>query len=882
MTLPEERKSGVPRRALLGALGVAGLGSLPAFAQTTPETRGVRPNTETAPPPRTSPPQDPILMLGTDMHVGPTRAVAVSSDGTLIATGSTDKSIRLWKSATGEELLRLYLPLGEGSIGVVDALAFSPDYKHLYVGGIDWASPPGSADGVGYVFDLTTGKLTGLMVWALGLGTRLAAFAVSPNGSQIAMAAGSKGLLVRDTAAPAFAQRYKDPPSLTVMTSAVAYSPDGKLLAAVTSNGHLRLLDVSGDGDVKEVSNRLLPGGGQLSSVAFSPDGERLAVGYSDRSSVLVIPLRPGAAPVSLPAPAGTSKGNLAASTWCRDGDGQVWLVAGGTVVDMAGRNLLLAWRDGRPGSPAALPVALDSIIRLVAHPAGGVVFGSSDPRWGHVMPDRGGRSLSLMQIRETQKIDFRGVASRDWGIDATGTVVEFRGKTRASALRFDLVELTLTAVSARQTDLSRPHPVPDNAVAPTGLGFLPGSPLRATDRTPVDGHVLFGGDDYLVLSNTAGQNPTRREIATAAWGVAIAGNGKVAVAAHGDGTIRWYALEPDRPLIELGGLFVTADEQRWVAWRTDGRFAHSAQGGAKLVGFFQNGMFQPGQFSQGGITGHWLDVDQLYGRLYDPDQVRRMLGTGPADISPSRVEIDRLALPSINVGSICPAEDWSPETRGIRVGRELNSDSQPIEHAAVPAVDTATCHSIDPAAVRIDDAIVVPAGTRAIQAQLSLNATQPSTQVAAYVNGQNVGQIPVVRGDGRGVGPVLVDQHVPLFPGDNQIEFRAYGADGRSFSRAPVILRVTAPPLSEVADAPAKPALHVLVAGINQYQGTIPKLNLARADAETFAKSIQTRAARQYTLPPVTPLFDADATLEAITNQLAQFATAAQPSRTP
>ena len=818
-------------------------------------------------------------MLGTDMHVGPVRAVAVSSDGSLIATGGTDKSIRLWKAATGEELLRLYLPLGEGNIGVVDALAFSPDYKHLYVAGIDWASPPGSSDGVAYVFDLGTGKLTGLMVWALGLGSRLATLAVSPNGAQIAMAAGSKGLLVRDTAAPGFTQRHKDPPSLTVLTSAVAYSPDGSLLATVASNGHLRLLDVSGDGDVKESSDRLLPGGGQLNSVAFSPDGAHVAVGYSDRPSILVVPLRPGAAAVSLSAPAGSSKGNLAAVTWCRDSDGQVWLFAGGTVVDLAGRNLLLAWRDGRPGPPTSMPVSLDSITRLVPHPAGGVVFGSSDPRWGRVVPNRGSHSLSLTQMQDTQRIDFRGIASRDWGIDATGTIVEFRGKRgSAAALRFDLAELTLTAVATRQSDLSRPHPVPDTAVVPPGLGFLPGSPLRSADRAAVSGHALYGGDDYLVLTDTTGQGPARCEIATAAWGVAIAGNGKVAVAAHGDGTIRWYALDQDRRLAELGGLFVNVDEQRWVAWRTDGRFAHSSRGGAKLVGFFQNGTFQPGQFSQGGITGHWLDVDQLYGRLYDPDQVRRMLSTGPADVSPSRAEIDRLELPSVNVGSICAAEDWSPQTRGVRVGRQLDGDGQPVQPTAAPSVDAGTCHSIDPAAVRLDNAIVLPAGTRALQAQLSLSAASPSTQVAAFVNGQNVGQIPVRGGDVRGVGPILVDQHVPLFPGDNQVEFRAYGTDGRSFSRAPVILRVTAPPLPEVADAPAKPALHVIVAGINQYQGTIPKLDLARADAETFAKSIQTRAARQYTLPPVVPLLDADATLEAITNQLAQVATAAQP----
>ena len=594
--------AGVPRRALLGVFGAVGLGGMPAFSQTAPDARGIPANSgqPVAAPQRTSPAQEPVLMLGTDMHVGPVRAIAVSSDGTLVATGSTDKSIRLWKAATGEELLRLYLPLGEGSVGVVDALAFSPDYKHLYVAGIDWASPPGSTDGAVYVFDLTTGKLTGLMAWAPGFGSRFQTMAVAPSGGQIALAGQSKGLLIRDTAPSGFARRYSDAPSVTVTISAIAYSPDGRTLATAASNGRLRLMDVGVDGEVKEVASQQLPGGGRPNSIAFSPDGAHVAVGYSDRPAVVVVPFQPGAAPFSLSAPARSSKGNLAAVTWCRDGDGQIWLFAAGTVVNAAGQNLLLAWRDGRPGAAIGLAVSLDSITNLVAHSGGGVVFGSSDPRWGHVLPDRGGRSLRLAVVQDTQRLDFRGIAGRDWGVDPTGTVVEFRG-TGAPPLRFDLAELTLIPVPDRRSDLSRPRPVPDNALAPSALGFQPGSLLRSTDRAGDHGGTLYGGDDYLVLADLAGQPPVRREIATAAWGIAISGNGKVAVAAHGDGTLRWYTMDPDHALAELGGLFVTADGQRWVAWRTDGRFAHSAESGAKLVGFLQNGTFQPGQFSQGG-----------------------------------------------------------------------------------------------------------------------------------------------------------------------------------------------------------------------------------------------------------------------------------------
>ena len=59
-------------------------------------------------------------------HYASVRAVAFSPDGKLAATGSADKTIKLWEVATGREI-RSYL----GSVGTVHQLAFRPDGKHL-------------------------------------------------------------------------------------------------------------------------------------------------------------------------------------------------------------------------------------------------------------------------------------------------------------------------------------------------------------------------------------------------------------------------------------------------------------------------------------------------------------------------------------------------------------------------------------------------------------------------------------------------------------------------------------------------------------------------------------------------------------------------------
>ena len=867
------------RRAVLGGIAGMGLGAAPLHAQPSLDGRGIKPVGEAPAGVRSSPLQAPVLMPGTAMHVGPVRAVAVSADGTLIATGSADRSVRLWSAATGESLLRMHLPLGEGSVGVVDALALSPDNRRLFVSGEDWAAPAGSSRGMIYVFDLVVGRLTGLMAWPAGFGSRLRTLAVSAGGRQVAIAAGNNGLIVRDAEGPAFRLRYSEAPSPTISTSAVGYSTDGRLLATAASNGRLRLFEVDTDGGVREVATRALPGGGQPNSLAFSDDGTRLAIGYVDRPQVLVIPVRPGPAPVTLSAPAGTSNGNLAAVAWGMGEDGKPWLFAGGTVVDRAGQNLMLAWRDGRAGAPLALPVSRDSVTVIVAHPGGGAAFGSSDPRWGWVSTSKDGKSLRQVQAQDTERLDFRGVPGRAWGVDPTGAVIEFRGAgDRTAVLRFDLRELTLTRGAGRRADMMRPRAV-QGAPPPRALGLVGAAQMRSADAAPELGQTLIGTDDYLVLADMAGRQAARREIATAAWAVAIARGRKVAVVAHGDGTIRWYALEPDQLLAELGGLFVASDEQRWVAWRADGSFAHSPGGGEKLVGFLQNGRFEPGKVSEGGMTGRWLDIDQLYRRLYDPDQVRRMLDPGTAGASggAAKGEIETLNLPSLEIRGLCAAEDRSAQTRGVRVVSALTGTAPAEDAASLPA-DEAVCRRFDPAAMHTDEAVVLPPGTAAMRVQLSVDTQGNASQVAAFVNEQNVGRSVVRTAASRGSGPVPMEQYVPLFPGENRVEFRAYVAGKQDFTRAPTILRVSVGAAPTARAAQARPVLRALVVGVDDYRGTIHPLKFARADAASFAAAIERRAAREYAQPAVATLFDKEATLDAVTARLATIATEARP----
>lgn len=71
-------------------------------------------------------------------HAATVLCLAFAPDGSLLVSGSEDRSIRLWDVATGGELAAL-----EGPSFAVDALAFSPDCRTLASG----AGPIGGSVG---------------------------------------------------------------------------------------------------------------------------------------------------------------------------------------------------------------------------------------------------------------------------------------------------------------------------------------------------------------------------------------------------------------------------------------------------------------------------------------------------------------------------------------------------------------------------------------------------------------------------------------------------------------------------------------------------------------------------------------------------------------
>jgi peptidoglycan hydrolase-like protein with peptidoglycan-binding domain len=133
----------------------------------------------------------------------------------------------------------------------------------------------------------------------------------------------------------------------------------------------------------------------------------------------------------------------------------------------------------------------------------------------------------------------------------------------------------------------------------------------------PDASRFLLGTAWYLRLFDRRGQQVWEAPVPSDTWAVNITGDGRLAVAAFGDGTLRWYRLGDGA---ELLALFLHADRKRWVMWTPEG-FFNASPGGETLVGYHLN---------QGPeAAGEFVTIEQLYRLFYRPELVARRLAEG-------------------------------------------------------------------------------------------------------------------------------------------------------------------------------------------------------------------------------------------------------------
>jgi WD40 repeat protein len=186
------------------------------------------------------------------LHENGIRSFAFSLDGRLLASGSHDRTARIWSARTGKLLHVLRHD------GYVLAERFSPDGHELVTS---------SQDGAAYVWDVANGQRELLLVGATGADN---AAAISPDGSEIATASADRLARIyynQDGRLLAPLAGHRD------AVTSIAFDPSGRTVVTGSADGSARLWDALPQGTLTTVDTRATPvqalwAGGRAVSVA--------------------------------------------------------------------------------------------------------------------------------------------------------------------------------------------------------------------------------------------------------------------------------------------------------------------------------------------------------------------------------------------------------------------------------------------------------------------------------------------------------------------------------------------------------------------------------------------------------------------------------------
>ncbi|KAF7978740.1 hypothetical protein HWV62_44748 [Athelia sp. TMB] len=212
-------------------------------------------------------------------HSSYVMSVKYSPNGRFIASGSWDNTVRIWDALRGEMVVGPF----EGHTGRINSVAWSPDGKRVV---------SGSEDGTCRVWDVEAG---GPVVgrWFEGDSGSINSVVYSPDGQHIACGSSDGTIHVVDAETREIVGTPFE--GHTDVINSIDFSPNGKHVVSGASDKTTRVWDIAtGDTVIGPVGGHRETGemavepfarhSGTISSVAFSPDGQRVASGSQEKT----------------------------------------------------------------------------------------------------------------------------------------------------------------------------------------------------------------------------------------------------------------------------------------------------------------------------------------------------------------------------------------------------------------------------------------------------------------------------------------------------------------------------------------------------------------------------------------------------------------------